>query len=111
MPLPRNGHWASWVAVILGFSTLGIVAYTWYFGFATLAVLQARYTAHQAPILDKKPVAVGDLSQSRATGMELTFCGHKFEVPWTDLDESETKSSPNRAVLHFRSGLVLMLSR
>jgi hypothetical protein len=48
--------------------------------------------------------------------MKLPYLGYEFEVPWTDLDESQTKLYPSdkteksRVDLHFRSGLRLLVT-
>jgi len=35
-----------------------------------------------------------DTSVSEAPGTKLSYFGYEFEVPWSDLDESQTKLYP-----------------
>lgn len=46
--------------------------------------------------------------------MKLSYVGYEFEIPWTDLDESQTRlfptDNPATAVLVFRSGLHMIVS-
>ena len=75
------------------------------------------YSARKAlPIVRVVPTDLKDLSVSQAPGMKLSYLGYEFEVPWTDLDESQTKLYPSaktqktRVDLHFRSGLRLLVT-
>ena len=64
-------------------------------------------------------VVPGDLKDqtvSQATGKKLSYVGYEFEVPWSDLDETQTKLYPadkpekRMADVHFRSGLRIMVN-
>jgi hypothetical protein len=75
------------------------------------------YAAEKAPaIIRVVPVALNDLAVSDAPGLKLTYVGYEFEVPWNDLDESQTKLYPEdkskktRVILSFSSGLRLMVT-
>jgi hypothetical protein len=75
------------------------------------------YSVKKAPpIVSVVPTDLKDLSISQAPGMKFSYVGYEFEVPWTDLDESQTKLYPNdntektRVDLHFRSGLRLLVT-
>ena len=75
------------------------------------------YEVRKAPaIVRVVPVDLKDSSVSQAPGAKLSYLGHDFEVPWTDLDDSKTvlypkdKPEKNRVVLTFRSGLKVMMT-
>jgi len=73
------------------------------------------YAVRKAPAVARVvPTALQDASVSSAPGKKLSYFGYEFEVPWTDLDESQTKlypaKAPHKAELHFRSGLRLMVT-
>jgi hypothetical protein len=65
------------------------------------------------PVTRVVPAELQDRSVSEAPGQKLSYFGYEFEVPWSDLDETQTKMYPVngttkcRAVLHVRSGLQL----
>jgi len=67
------------------------------------------------PVARIVPTELQDHSISQARGMQLSYVGYEFEIPWDDLDESKTqlypKDKPTKtmAVLSFRSGLRLMV--
>ena len=75
------------------------------------------YAVRKAPAVFKVvPVDLKDFSVSQAPGTKLSYLGHDFEVPWTDLDDSKTvlypkdKPEKTRVVLTFRSGLRVMVT-
>jgi hypothetical protein len=75
------------------------------------------YAAHKAPAIARiVPTEISDHSLSKAPGVNLSYFGYEFEIPWNDLDENQTKLYPadkatkNRADLHFRSGLRLLFT-
>jgi hypothetical protein len=82
-------------------------AYAWCFGFATIAVIEAQYTAKQAPVVKEVPTRLNDSAVTSSTGRKLGFCGYSLDVPWSDLNDSRTKSNPTKLVVYFESGLVL----
>jgi len=72
------------------------------------------YFAQTAPAVTRVvPTELKDVSTSRASGRKLSYFGYEFEVPWSDLDESQTQASeePNldTAWFCFRSGLKLFV--
>jgi hypothetical protein len=88
------------------------VAVTW---IAPVAV--SYYLARKAlPVARVVPTELQDKSVSEAPGKKLSYFGYEFEVPWSDLDETQTKLYPtnepkkNRVVFHFRSGLRLLFT-
>ena len=57
-----------------------------------------------------------DKSVSEVPGKKLSYFGYEFEIPWSDLDETQTKLYPNdktekcKVDLRFRSGLRLVVT-
>lgn len=75
------------------------------------------YAARKAPAVARiVPTDLKDKSVSEAPGTRLSYFGYEFEVPWNDLDETQTKLYPKekpektRVDLHFRSGLRLWVT-
>jgi hypothetical protein len=75
------------------------------------------YAAKKVPPVARiVPTELKDKSVSVAPGTKLSYVGYEFEVPWSDLDETQTKLYPKdkpektRVVLAFRSGLRLMVT-
>jgi hypothetical protein len=100
------------------FSSLGILVvflaaagmYVLHFGFATIAMIEAQYAGKQVPIVRKVPVALTDSSVTHSLGTKRVVCGYGFEVPWSDLNASKTKSNPTKQVIYFESGLVMAIT-
>jgi hypothetical protein len=74
------------------------------------------YFAKTAPAVARvAPTELKDVSTSLAPGKKLSYFGYEFEVPWSDLDESQTQLFPeNKQNMHmvwlcFRSGLKLFV--
>lgn len=72
------------------------------------------YAAKKAPAVARIiPTPLVDKSVSEVPGTKLSYFGYEFDVPWSDLDETQTKLYPkdtptkNRVDLHFSSGLRL----
>jgi hypothetical protein len=70
------------------------------------------YAARKAlPVARVVPADLQDKSVSETPGRTLSYFGYEFDVPWSDLDETQTKLYPKdkpdktRVDLHFRSGL------
>ncbi len=79
-------------------------------------VVLSFYLAKKAPPVARiVPTELKDKSVSEAPGATLSYIGYEFEVPWNDLDETQTKLYPKdkiektRVDLHFHSGLRLMV--
>jgi hypothetical protein len=74
------------------------------------------YFARRAPaVTSVVPTDLKDLSVSQAPGTKLSYVGYDFEVPWSDLDKSQTQVSEGDpafqiAGICFRSGLKLFIS-
>jgi hypothetical protein len=83
----------------------------WYFGVATLYVVETRYVGWKFPAVKKTPIDLRDLSISQAAGRKLSYFGYEFEVPWDDLDDGKTKQAGNMQLIVFRSGNVILFSR
>jgi hypothetical protein len=72
------------------------------------------YFAKTAPAVARVvPTELKDVSTSSTPGRSLSYFGYEFELPWNDLDESQTqvseKSNLNTVWLCFRSGLKLFI--
>jgi hypothetical protein len=74
------------------------------------------YAARKAPPVARiVPTDLKDKSVSNVPGKKLSYFGYEFEVPWSDLDETQTKLYPikssekNGVALYFRSGLQLSM--
>jgi hypothetical protein len=89
--------------VLAAVLVLGVAA--WFFALP----LEAHYWARRDPVLRQTPVPVRDLSITQSTGRTNVFCGCAFDVPWSDLDETRTKTGGNSTTLFFDSGLVALL--
>jgi len=75
------------------------------------------YAAQKAPpVASMVPTDLKDKSVSQAPGKKLSYFGYEFAVPWSDLDETQTKLYPKdkpektKVDLHFHSGLRLVVS-
>jgi hypothetical protein len=75
------------------------------------------YAAKKAPPIARiVPTELKDKSTSQVPGTELSYFGYQFEVPWCDLDDTQTKLFPkdkptkNKVDLHFSSGLRLVFT-
>lgn len=81
-----------------------------------IVVASSFNAARKAPFARIVPTDLKDKSVSQAPGTELSYIGYEFEVPWSDLDETQTKLYPNdkpekcKADLRFRSGLRLLVT-
>ncbi|HST11574.1 MAG TPA: hypothetical protein VLL05_14460 [Terriglobales bacterium] len=97
---------------IIALVALSVVSINW-----ILPVGLSFYAAKRAPKITRVvPQPLQDNSISEAPSTKLSYFGYEFEVPWTDLDDSLTtlypkdKPDKNRADLHFRSGLRLVIT-
>jgi hypothetical protein len=75
------------------------------------------YAAKKAPaVASIVPTELKDQSVSQAPGTKLSYFGNEFEVPWIDLDETQTRLYPKdkpektKVQMRFRSGLRLLVS-
>jgi len=97
------------VVVTLGVIALGAI---WVAPVA-LSFDAARKAPPAARVL---PSDLKDLSVSQVPGTKLSYVGYEFEIPWDDLDTSQTeqvpKGNPNpfMVALKFRSGRFLLVS-
>ena len=68
------------------------------------------YFSKTAPAVTRVvPTELKDVSISPGPGKKLSYLGYEFEVPWSDLDESQTQLSENEVGICFRSGLKLFV--
>ncbi len=75
------------------------------------------YAARKAlPVARVVPADLKDKSVSETSGKKLSYVGYEFDVPWSDLDETQTKLYPKdkpdktRVDLRFRSGLRVLVN-
>jgi hypothetical protein len=95
--------------------TLAVTLAVVFVGFYWIAPVALSFYAakNAAPVARIVPVELKDKSISQAPGAKLSYIGYEFEVPWNDLDETQTKvyptDKPKKTMvdLHFRSGLRL----
>ncbi len=86
-------------------------------GYWIAPVALSFYAARKAlPVARIVPTELKDKSVSDAPGAKLSYFGYEFEIPWDDLDATQTKLYPEnkpekiRVDLHFRSGLRLWVT-
>lgn len=105
MSLPRRI--LTTVAITLGVIALG----AFYVAPVALSFDAARKAPPAARVV---PTNLKDLSVSQVPGTKVSYVGYEFEIPWTDLDESQIRSvpkdHPEMVALAFRSGLHLIVS-
>jgi hypothetical protein len=73
------------------------------------------YITKNTPAVAKVvPAQLRDVSVSSAASKKLTYFGYEFEVPWSDLDDSQTKvcdcANLQTVELRFQSGLKLFFA-
>jgi hypothetical protein len=97
-----------WRILLIVFATLVVV----FVGVRWLApAALSYYEAYQALALTHiVPTELRDNSVSQAPGKKVSISGYEFEVPWTDMDEGQTKLYPKAADLRFRSGLRVVVT-
>ena len=98
MSLPRRI--LTTVAITLGVIALG----AFYVAPVALSFDAARKAPPAARVV---PTELKDLSVSQVQGTKLLYVGYEFEIPWNDLDPSQTRSvpkdHPEMVALVFRS--------
>lgn len=94
--------------------TLGVIALG---AFWVAPVALSFDAARKAPPAARVvPTELKDLSVSQVPGTKLSYVGYEFEIPWDDLDASQTKQVPKdnpnpfMVALKFRSGRFLLVS-
>jgi hypothetical protein len=95
--------------VVIVALTLAVIAAIVYWVLPIAISIRMAKTA--PPIARLVPHELSDSSLPSAPGQKTSYFGYEFEVPWTDLDPTQTKSypkdKPNKVVLVFHSGLRL----
>jgi len=92
--------------------TLGVIA----LGAFWVAPVALSFDAARkaSPVARVVPTDLKDLSVSQVPGTKVSYVGYEFEIPWTDLDDSQTRSvpkdRPEMVALVFRSGLHIIVS-
>lgn len=97
------------VLIWLGASAALLGLYVWFFGVATMFVLETRFAARKAPVVNKTPVQLSDLSVSTSPSTKFSFAGFEFELPW-EVDQEKTKIVGKMEVIVFRSGNAMLVS-
>jgi hypothetical protein len=91
--------------------TLGVIALVVFWVAPVALSFDAARKA--SPVTRVVPTDLKDLSVSQVPGTRLSYFGYEFEIPWTDLDESQTRFVPKdhsgMVGLVFRSGLHLII--
>lgn len=105
----RN-KWVIYLGASVVLVSLGLT-YCFYFGFQTLMMVTLRWEARKHPIMWMTPQDLHDQTASTSPTQPLSYCGYEFKLPWNDLEESRTRIWPDRAVLAFKSGNAILLSR
>lgn len=92
--------WAAGIIIV-------VVAYLGIYGSQTGDALLAWNTGRKLPVVKITPSDLKDLSVNRAAGNKLTYFGYSFGIPWTDIDESKSKSGNKVQVVAFQSKMAL----
>jgi len=104
--MPR---WAR-ITITLAAVFVTCLVYAIFFGAQTISMLEVRHMASKAPVIDRVPVPLQDLSVSQATGTKLSYFGYSLEILWNDVDPTRGKIWTNRVVVAFKSGNAMMLT-
>lgn len=98
-----------WRISIVVVTTLVFVAIVLYWaGPVALSIWTARKVPARARLV---PVELKDASVSPSAGDKVSYFGYEFELPWSDIDASQSKTtSVNQAVVTFRSGLQMSVT-
>ena len=97
------------ILVVVGVTLAGIVFCLYWAGPVALSI----WTAHKLPDRARLvPQDLKDASVSPSAGDKLSYFGYEFELPWSDIDASRSKTTNvNQAVIIFRSGLQMSVTR
>ena len=98
----------TWCGIVFGV----VFIYLYVFGVSTwFIIIEGRnLSGKDDPSLWETPVALKDLSISKAPGRKLSYLGYEFEVPWDDLDEQKTRLVGKWQVISFHSGESIVFS-
>jgi hypothetical protein len=98
------------ITVVVTFAVIIVGAY-W-----VAPVALSFYAARKVPPVARiVPTELKDKSVSQAPGIKLSYFGYEFEIPWNDLDVTQTKLYPKdkpektRGDFYFHSGLRLVV--
>ena len=101
MSLPRRI--LTTVAITLGVIALG----AFYVAPVALSFDAARKAPPAARVV---PTNLKDLSVSQVPGTKVSYVGYEFEIPWTDLDQSQIRSVPKDHPEMVASGLPIRIA-
>ena len=94
-----------------GSAALVVAVYVWFFGFATMATVQARYVARRFPVVKVTPAPLPDSSTFAGPVQRQIYAGYEFEVPWIVDETKGRRISPTSEVIVFTSGNAIWFSR
>jgi hypothetical protein len=92
--------------------TLAVIAVGAFWVFPVVLSFDAKRSAPSIAMM--VPTELKDLSLAPGPARKLSYLGFEFEVPWSDLDDSQTRLGPKRdpsvVILSFRSGFRMIVS-
>ena len=86
-----------------------VVIYLWFFGWTTAFAVQAHWAGKKNPILYMVPVPLPDSSASNSHTKKFSISQFEFEVPWTEMEEANTKAPKNWLALKAPDGLGMVV--
>jgi hypothetical protein len=91
--------------ILIGMAVFAVlvVGYVYFFGSATVLTVMSRRMGHKYPYIEIIPVALSDTSVASVPVKREKAFGYEFEVPWDDLDESQTVAGEKAARFKSRS--------
>ncbi len=90
-------------SIAAGIVSTAFVVYLYFFGWTTAMAGMAQWIGHKYPYVWNVPVALPDTSVGSGTAKTQVALGYQFEVPWDDLDETQTKIGERAGRLKGRS--------
>jgi hypothetical protein len=96
------------ILIVVG-GTLALIVFCLYWaGPVALSLWTARKVPDRARLV---PEDLKDASVSPSAGDKLSYFGYEFELPWSDIDASRSKTTNvNQAIIIFRSGLQMSVT-
>jgi hypothetical protein len=86
-----------------------VAVYVWFFGVATMFVVQARWMGRREPLIYTVPAPLPDSSSSNSKVRKFALSRYEFEVPWS-IDDSKTVMRSGKLGLFSGSGQILLVS-
>jgi hypothetical protein len=98
------------VLVGVGASLFVLIAYIYFFGNQTWFVLIARNAGRKIPQVWSVPQNLTDTVLSPSVGEQFSCAGYEFDIPWSDIDQSKTKTGANGCLVSFQSGIRILFT-